>query len=58
MQDEIFGPILPIMIVNNVDEAVEFINKHEKPLSLNVFSSNKTSSGAMVVSRCRCSSLC
>ena len=57
MKDEIFGPLLPIMTVNSVDEAVEFINKREKPLSLYVFSSNKataeafktkTSSGSMV----------
>lgn len=27
MQEEIFGPILPIVTVNSVDEAIEFINK-------------------------------
>jgi len=58
MQDEIFGPILPIVTVNTVKEAVEFINKREKPLTLYVFSADKstqevfktqTSSGSMVV---------
>lgn len=27
MQDEIFGPILPIVTVNSVDDAIAFINK-------------------------------
>jgi len=58
MQEEIFGPILPIITVNTVKEAVDFINKREKPLTLYVFSNDKatqevfktqTSSGSMVV---------
>eukprot|EP00092_Neocalanus_flemingeri_P103718 GFUD01132752.1.p1 GENE.GFUD01132752.1~~GFUD01132752.1.p1 ORF type:complete len:175 (+),score=57.94 GFUD01132752.1:1-525(+) len=58
MMEEIFGPILPIVSVKSVDEAVEFINKREKPLTLYVFSSDKvtqnafktnTSSGSLVV---------
>ncbi|XP_078511723.1 aldehyde dehydrogenase family 3 member B1-like [Lissotriton helveticus] len=38
MQEEIFGPILPIMDVKGVDEAVAFINRHERPLALYAFS--------------------
>lgn len=38
MQEEIFGPILPIVPVKNVDEAINFINDREKPLALYVFS--------------------
>ncbi|XP_029633518.1 aldehyde dehydrogenase, dimeric NADP-preferring [Octopus sinensis] len=41
MQEEIFGPILPIMTVENEDEAIQYIKRGEKPLSLYVFSSNK-----------------
>uniref|UniRef100_A0A8C6IVZ0 Aldehyde dehydrogenase n=1 Tax=Melopsittacus undulatus TaxID=13146 RepID=A0A8C6IVZ0_MELUD len=41
MDEEIFGPILPIVTVNNVDEAIEFINRREKPLALYVFSNSK-----------------
>ncbi|XP_019880781.1 aldehyde dehydrogenase, dimeric NADP-preferring isoform X2 [Aethina tumida] len=41
MQNEIFGPLLPIYNVNSADEAIEFINSREKPLALYVFSSNK-----------------
>ncbi|XP_029413955.1 fatty aldehyde dehydrogenase [Nannospalax galili] len=40
MQEEIFGPILPIVPVKNVDEAINFINDREKPLALYVFSRN------------------
>ncbi|KAM5263607.1 aldehyde dehydrogenase family 3 member A2 isoform 1-T1 [Ctenodactylus gundi] len=40
MQEEIFGPILPIVPVKNVDEAINFINEREKPLALYIFSHN------------------
>ncbi|XP_042529564.1 aldehyde dehydrogenase family 3 member A2 isoform X1 [Dipodomys spectabilis] len=40
MQEEIFGPILPIVPVKNADEAIHFINEREKPLALYVFSHN------------------
>ena len=41
MKEEIFGPILPIMEYNNLDEAIEFINSKPKPLALYIFSNNK-----------------
>ena len=41
MQEEIFGPILPIIKVESVNEAVDFINDKTKPLSLYIFSQNK-----------------
>ncbi|NXJ98454.1 AL3B1 dehydrogenase, partial [Corythaixoides concolor] len=40
MQEEIFGPILPIVIVANMDEAIDFINSRERPLVVYAFSSN------------------
>uniref|UniRef100_A0A665TV59 Aldehyde dehydrogenase n=1 Tax=Echeneis naucrates TaxID=173247 RepID=A0A665TV59_ECHNA len=40
MQQDIFGPILPILTVNSVDEAIAFINKQEKPLCVYAYSSN------------------
>jgi len=42
MQDEIFGPILPIMNVDNAYEAIKFINSKDKPLALYIFSDNET----------------
>jgi aldehyde dehydrogenase (NAD+) len=41
MQDEIFGPILPVMSVPNVDAAINYINDHDKPLALYVFTADK-----------------
>ncbi|TGZ50764.1 Uncharacterized protein DBV15_01763 [Temnothorax longispinosus] len=41
MQEEIFGPILPIINVNNAYEAINFINSRESPLVLYVFSTSK-----------------
>ncbi|XP_060814269.1 aldehyde dehydrogenase, dimeric NADP-preferring isoform X2 [Bombus pascuorum] len=58
MQDEIFGPILPFININNAYEAINFINSREKPLSLYVFSTEEktisiflenTSSGSVCV---------
>ncbi|XP_074087021.1 aldehyde dehydrogenase family 3 member B1-like [Macrotis lagotis] len=40
MQEEIFGPILPILNVESVDEAIAFIRKREKPLALYAFSND------------------
>ncbi len=41
MQEEIFGPILPLITVSSVDEAVEFIREREAPLALYIFSNDK-----------------
>lgn len=41
MQQEIFGPILPIMTYNNIDEALEEINNRPKPLALYVFTESQ-----------------
>ncbi|KYB25924.1 aldehyde dehydrogenase, dimeric NADP-preferring [Tribolium castaneum] len=58
MQEEIFGPILPIIPINNIDEAITFINRRNKPLALYIFSTrkqdrekllSKTSSGGVCV---------
>lgn len=57
MSEEIFGPILPIVEVRDVDDAIAFINARDKPLALYVFSESErtrkrleaeTSSGAVV----------
>ena len=37
MQEEIFGPIFPIVTFEDIDEAVEFVTKREKPLALYYF---------------------
>ena len=56
MESEIFGPILPLVTIGSVEEAIAFINARDKPLSLYVFSEDRdvrtqfteqTSSGAL-----------
>ena len=41
MQDEIFGPIFPIIYYNDVQEALDIVAVREKPLALYIFSENK-----------------
>ncbi|XP_040919289.1 aldehyde dehydrogenase family 3 member B1 [Toxotes jaculatrix] len=54
MEEEIFGPILPILTVDSLEKGIDLINRKEKPLALYVFSDEssvvntvleKTSSG-------------
>uniref|UniRef100_A0A8C4X8C6 Aldehyde dehydrogenase n=1 Tax=Erpetoichthys calabaricus TaxID=27687 RepID=A0A8C4X8C6_ERPCA len=58
MQEEIFGPVLPLVCVQSLDEAIDFINQREKPLALYIFSEKQkvinrmireTSSGGVTV---------
>ena len=41
MQDEIFGPILPIVGYDDINEAIDYINKSARPLALYICSFNK-----------------
>lgn len=41
MQDEIFGPIMPIKTYSDISEVIEFINVRERPLALYLFSKDK-----------------
>lgn len=41
MTDEIFGPILPIVTVQSLDEAIEFVNARPKPLAAYLFTKSK-----------------
>lgn len=41
MADEIFGPILPILSVKNLDEVISFVRNRPKPLALYYFTTNK-----------------
>ncbi|WP_329266715.1 aldehyde dehydrogenase family protein [Streptomyces sp. NBC_01451] len=56
MQEEIFGPILPVVEVEDLDAAIAFINERDKPLALYAFTTseavksrlvNETSSGGI-----------
>lgn len=41
MEDEIFGPILPVLEYSNLEEAINKINERPKPLALYIFSKNE-----------------
>ena len=41
MQEEIFGPLLPVLTYHSLDDAVEFINHRPHPLALYLFSEDK-----------------
>lgn len=42
MQEEIFGPILPISGYDEINEAIRFVNENEKPLALYFFGNEST----------------
>ncbi|WP_459987429.1 coniferyl aldehyde dehydrogenase [Komagataeibacter kakiaceti] len=41
MQEEIFGPVLPVLTYRNLDEAIAFINARPRPLALYYFGDNR-----------------
>lgn len=41
MSEEIFGPILPIITVETIDDAIEFVNARPRPLALYVFTESR-----------------
>lgn len=58
MEDELFGPIMPIVVIRSIDDAIAIVNSKEKPLALYVFTGkssdverfiNETSSGSICV---------
>ena len=61
MQEEIFGPVLPVLSVDDITDAIDFVNGRDKPLALYVFSSDddqaqvvvdRTTSGGVCVNHC------
>jgi len=58
MQEEIFGPVLPVKTYKTVDEAISYVNDHDRPLGLYYFGDdaveqekvlNATTSGGVTV---------
>lgn len=48
MSEEIFGPVLPILTVDSLDEAIAFVNGRAKPLALYLFSESGKEADAVV----------
>lgn len=58
LQEEIFAPVLPVMTYQNLDQAIGYIEAHDKPLALYIYSNDeanverilqRTSSGGVTV---------
>lgn len=41
MQEEIFGPILPVLTFKHMDEVIPLLKKKEKPLTMYIFAKNR-----------------
>ncbi len=41
MQEEIFGPILPVKTYESMDEVIDYVNDHDRPLGLYYFGNDK-----------------
>lgn len=61
MQEEIFGPVLPVMAYRELDEAIAYINAHDRPLALYLFDNDtvrreallrRTHSGGVTINDC------
>jgi aldehyde dehydrogenase (NAD+) len=61
MQDEIFGPVLPVVAYGSQDEVIEYLRERPKPLAMYVFSESdlnvedflgRTTAGGTVVNNC------
>lgn len=62
MQEEIFGPIMPIITYKNIEDVCKFINSKPKPLAVYFYGNgnskdgvilfNRTSSGAFMTNEC------
>lgn len=61
MEEEIFGPVLPVIHYSSIDEIIELINEKPKPLALYIFSTRKkfvkkileeTSAGSVCINDC------
>ena len=40
MQEEIFGPLLPVKTYDHIDETIDYVNEHDRPLGLYYFGSD------------------
>lgn len=61
MEEEIFGPLLPVITYSSLDEAIDYVNSKPKPLALYIFGNdrseigrikNETSSGSVCINDC------
>ncbi len=57
MQEEIFGPVLPVIELDHLGQAEEFVNRREKPLALYVFTQAEATANR-ILARCSAGNAC
>lgn len=57
LNEEIFGPIMPIKTYNDIDEVIDYLNRKEKPLSLYIYSQD-TKNVKKIINNTRAGSTC
>lgn len=48
MQDEIFGPVLPVKTYRSIDQAIDYVNAHDRPLGLYYFGEDRAEREAVL----------
>jgi len=48
LEEEIFGPILPIVTYKTIEEAIDYINSKERPLALYIYSKDKSNTKKII----------
>lgn len=51
MQEEIFGPLLPVLTFRDISEVITYVNGHDKPLALYLFTRSRAT-GRKVLGTC------
>ncbi|WP_193166224.1 aldehyde dehydrogenase family protein [Microbulbifer hainanensis] len=57
MQEEIFGPVLPVIELDEFSQAEQFVNERDKPLALYVFTQNEATADR-ILARCSSGNAC
>ncbi len=48
MQEEVFGPVLPVLLYDDIKQVISAVNAHEKPLALYLFTGSKETEDAVL----------
>lgn len=48
MTEEIFGPVLPVLAIDSIEDAIAFVNDRDKPLALYIYSRSKETADRVI----------
>ena len=48
MKEEIFGPVLPVITYSSLNDAIDYVNKGERPLAVYIFTKDKAASELII----------